>query len=144
MRIVCWDAWEWSQVFQVIHTQKFVVSIPNMIKQESFMYDEDLDRLMIFNNLNNGEKVYGSINILNLVFDITNKNRIANIEIRNVSDYLRSIEKNPDILKNLTGARIDVSQVRGGFLMNIILISQNKTEKILYPIATEEKIIINA
>ena len=115
-----------------------------MIRKDSFMYDEELDRLMIFNNLNNGEKVYGSINILNLVFDITNKNRIANIEIRNVSDYLRSIEKNPDILKTLSNVKINLNQVRGGFVIQIVLFGANKIEKIPYTIPTEEKILITA
>ena len=108
------------------------------------MYDEDLDRLMIFNNLRDDEKVCGSVKILNLILDITTKNRIANIEIRNVSDYLKSIDKNPDILKNLINAKISVQQVRGGFLMYIILITHNEIERIPYPIATEKEIIISA
>ncbi len=115
-----------------------------MIKKDTFMYDEDFDRLMIFNNLRDDEVIYGSVNMLNLVLDITNKNRIANIEIRNVSDYLKSIDKNPDILKNLIDAKISVQQVRGGFLMHIILITLNETERIPYPIATEEEIVISA
>ena len=57
-----------------------------MIKNETFMYDKDLDRLMIFNKLKADEKVYGSVNILNLTLDITTKNRIANIEIRDISE----------------------------------------------------------
>ena len=85
-----------------------------MIKKDTFMYDEDLDRLMIFNNLKDNEKVYGSVRILNLVLDITTKNRIANLEIRNVSEYLKSIEKDSNILKMLSSAKIDVIQVRGG------------------------------
>jgi len=114
------------------------------MKKDTFMYDEDLDRLMIFSDLKDDEKVYGSVNMLNLVLDITNKNRIANLEFRNISDYLISLDKNTDILKNLDSAKIVIQQVRGGFLMNIILISQNKTEKIPYPIATEEKITITS
>jgi len=115
-----------------------------MIKTDTFMYDEDFDRLIIFNDLKDDEVIYGSVNILNLVLDITNKNRIANIEIRNVSDYLKSIDKSPDILKNLINAKISVQQIRGGFLMHIILIAQNKTERIPYSIATEEQIVISA
>jgi len=115
-----------------------------MIKKDSFMYDEDLDRLMIFNNLKDDEKVYGSVRILNLVLDITTKNRIANLEIRNVSDYLKSIEKDSNILKIMNSAKIDVVQVRGGFLIQIMLIGLNKIEKIPYTIPTEEKILITA
>src|SRR3989344_919055 len=115
-----------------------------MIKKDSFMYDEDLDRLMIFNNLKDDEKVYGSVRILNLVLDITTKNRIANLEIRNVSDYLKSIEKDSNILKIMNSAKIDLVQVRGGFLIQIMLIGLNKIEKIPYTIPTEEKILITA
>jgi len=115
-----------------------------MEKKETFMYDEDLDRLMIFNTINKDEKVYGSVNILNLILDITTKNRIANIEIRNVSEYLKSIGQNSDILKELEGAKINIVQVRGGFLIQIILIGLNKVEQIPYTIPTQEKILITA
>lgn len=115
-----------------------------MIKKDTFMYDKELDRLMIFNKIGDDERVYGSVRILNLVLDITTKNRIANIEIRNVSDYLKSIEKNPDILETLNSAKINVIQVWGGFVIQIILTGENKIEKIPYTIPTEEKILINA
>ena len=115
-----------------------------MIKKDTFMYDEDLDRLMIFNNLKDDEKVYGSVRILNLILDITTKNRIANLEIRNVSEYLKSIEKDSNILKILSSAKIEVIQVRGGFLIQIVLVGLNKTETIPYTIPTEEKILITA
>jgi len=108
------------------------------------MYDEDLDKLMIFNTIGDSERIYGSVNILNLVLDITTKNRIANIEIRNVSDYLKSIEKDPNILKTMDSAKINIVQVRGGFLIQIMLIGLNKIERIPYTIPTEEKILITA
>lgn len=115
-----------------------------MEKKETFMYDEDLDRLMVFNTLNKDEKVYGSVNILNLILDITTKNRIANIEIRNVSEYLKSIGQNSDILKHLDSAKINIVQVKGGFLIQIMLIGLNKVEQIPYTIPTQEKILITA
>ena len=115
-----------------------------MIKKDTFMYDEDLDRLMIFNNIRDNEEVYGSVRILNLILDITTNNRIANLEIRNVSEYLKSIEKDPGILKILNSAKININQVRGGFLIQIILAGLNKIEKIPYTIPTEEKILITA
>ena len=98
-----------------------------MIKKSTFMYDKDLDRLIIFNNIKEDEKVYGSVNIFNLILDITTKNRIANIEIRNISDYLKSIEKDPSILKMLDSAKINIMQVRGGFLIQIVLVGDRKS-----------------
>lgn len=115
-----------------------------MEKKETFMYDEDLDRLMVFNTINKDEKVYGSVNILNLIMDITTKNRIANIEIRNVSEYLKSIGQSSDILKKLESAKINIAQVRGGFVVQILLMGLNKIEKIPYTIPTQEKLIITA
>ena len=115
-----------------------------MIKKDTFMYDKELDRLMIFNQIKEDEKVYGSVRILNLVLDITTKNRIASLEIKNVSDYLISIEKNPDILETMNDAKINITQVRGGFVIQIILTGANKIEKIPYTIPTEEKILITA
>lgn len=115
-----------------------------MIKKNNFMYDEDLDRLMIFNNLQNGEKVYGSVKILNLILDITTKNRIANIEIRNISDYLKSIKIDPSVLKTLSSVKINIMQVKGGFLIQVVLAGLNKIEKIPYTIPTEENILITA
>lgn len=118
--------------------------INKMIAKNTFMYDEGLDRLMIFNNVGEDEKILGSVNILNLILDITTKNRIANIEIKNISDYLKSLDKNSEILQNLESAKINVTQVRGGFHIQILLIGLNQTEKIPYTIPTKEEILITA
>jgi len=115
-----------------------------MEKKATFLYNEDLDRLIVFNNLKDDEKVYGSVKILNLVLDITTKNRVANIEIRDVSDYLKSIEKDSNILKELSSAKINIMQVRGGFVIQVVLVGLNKTETIPYTIPTEEKILITS
>ena len=115
-----------------------------MKKGRTFVYDEDLDRLMVFNALKEDEKVYGSVHILNLILDITTKNRVANIEIRNISEYLKSIGKDPNILKILNSAKIHVLQVRGGFIIQIILEGLNRIEEIPYTIPTEDKILITA
>ena len=64
--------------------------------------------------------------------------------LRNVSEYLESIEKDSNILKMLSSAKINVIQVRGGFLIQITLVGLNKTERIPYTIPTEEKILITA
>ena len=115
-----------------------------MIKKETFMYDENLDRLMIFNNVDSDEKVYGSVDILNLTLDITTKDRIANVEIRNVSDYLKSISGDSEILKVLERANVSVSQVRGGFIIHIGLFGLNKNEVVLFTIPTEKEMLITA
>jgi len=135
-------------IFPITHIKskvfKHLPPIPIMLIQKNFMYDKNLDRLMIFNNIREDEKIYGSVKILNLILDITTKNRIANIEIRNISNYLNSLEKNPEILETLKDIKINTHQLRGGFVIQINLIGENNTEKIPYTIPTQEQILITA
>ena len=113
-----------------------------MIKKDTFMYDEDRDRIMIFNKLKDGEKVYGSTSILNLIVDFTTNNKIANVEIKNVSKYLESIGVNPSILNDLSSAQINLQQMRGGFLLNILLKTNKYVKNIPFNLPTEEEILI--
>lgn len=113
-----------------------------MIKKETFMYDEDLDRIMIFNKLEEGEKVYGSVSIFNLIIDFTSNNKIANVEIKNVSEYLKSFNIDPKILSDLSSAKIELTQMRGGFLLNILLEDKNHIEKVMFNLPTEEELVI--
>jgi len=113
-----------------------------MIKKETFMYDEDLDRIMIFNKLKDGEKIYGSVNIFNLIIDFTTNNRIANVEIKNVSEYLKSFDIDPSILNDLSSAEMNIQQMRGGFLLNILLKHKKQTEKVPFNLPTEEELVI--
>ena len=113
-----------------------------MISKETFMYDEDLDRIMIFNNVKEDEKVYGSVNFLNLVIDFTTNNRIANVEIKNVSEYLQSLDIDPKILNELTNAKINLQQMRGGFLLSILLKHKKNMEKVPFNLPTEEELLI--
>jgi|TARA_Y100000034_G_C6902101_1_gene417474 hypothetical protein len=115
-----------------------------MIKEKTFMYDEDLDRLMIFNDLNEGESVYGSVSIFNLVLDFTTTNRIANVEIRNVSEYLESLDVDPEILSDLSSAKILLKQLRDGFLLTALLQHNGIVERIPFSIPTEKEMTITA
>lgn len=113
-----------------------------MIKKETFMYDEDLDRIMIFNKLKDDEKVYGSVSFLNLIIDFTTDNRIANVEIKNVSEYLKSLDIDPRILNELSGAKINLKQMRGGFLLRVLLNHKKNIEKVPFNLPTEEELVI--
>ena len=92
--------------------------------------------------LKEGEKVYGSVDIFNLIIDFTTDNRIANIEIKNVSEYLKSIDIDPKILQELTNAKISLQQMRGGFLLKVLLKHKNDVEKVPFSIPTEEELVI--
>ena len=111
------------------------------IHKKSFMYDEFSDSLMIFNK-SNKDKVVGSVNVLNLTIDFTSNSRIANIEIKHISDLLKSLEINPEFLKELDDAEISLRQVRGGYLIYFLLKHNNLIERIPYNIQTTEEIIL--
>ena len=97
-----------------------------MVKKDTFMYNEDFDRLMI-SCKKQDDTIYGSVRMLNLVLDFTTDNRIVNVEIRNVSEYLSSLGLNPDILNDLQDAQIVSKQYRDGYLIYFILKSNNGT-----------------
>ena len=113
-----------------------------MVKKHSFMYDDFSDRLMISCKRKN-DVIKGSIKILNLVLDFTADNRIANIELKNASDYIKSLGFKEDILKNLTDARLLFKQCRDGYLIYFILQSGKQTERIPYNIHSKEIPVLN-
>ena len=117
------------------------ISKADFTLKKTFMYDEFSDSLMIFNP-NNKEPVIGSVNVLNLVIDLTGESRIANIEIKHISDYLNEIGISPDILKRLEDVELSLRQVRNGYLIYFILKYDNKIERIPYNIQTTENSIL--
>jgi hypothetical protein len=98
-------------------------------KSKNFFYDDFSDRLMI-SNKKPEERVIGSARLLNATLDFTSSDKIVNIEIRNISDYLKSIEIDTSILKELISAEIKYKQYHDGYMIYIILSSPSKTEKI--------------
>ena len=106
------------------------------------MYDDFSDRLMI-SCKKASDKIIGSVQILNIILDFTANNKIANIELKKASDYLKSLRINPDILKNLTNAEIVFRQCRDGYLIYFILQSGPRIEKIPYNIYSQKPILLN-
>lgn len=96
-----------------------------------FMYDEFSDGLIIATKKED-EVIAGSVRILNLIMDITTKGRIANIELIDASDYLKSMEINPQILKKITNAEFSFRAIRNGYLIAILLKSGKKVERVPY------------
>lgn len=93
------------------------------------MYDDFSDRLMI-SRKNSDDVVAGSINFLNLTLDFSTTNKIINIEIKNVSSYLESLDIDSAILNNLTNAEIVFKNLRDGYIIYFILSSGNLKERI--------------
>ena len=108
-----------------------------MAKKCSFMYDDFSDKLLISCKKDN-EKVAGSIRVLNLVIDFTTNNKVANVELRKASDYLRSLDLDPKMLENLSEANLMFKQCRDGYLISFILKAKNKTERIPFNIHSQK------
>lgn len=107
----------------------------------NFMYDEDFDRLFI-SSKKPDDKVYGSVRVLNSTLDFTTDNKIVNVEIRKVSEYIKELGLDPIILKNIIEAEIISKQYRDGFMIYFILKTNNgKTERIPFNVPMEQKVI---
>lgn len=100
-------------------------------KSMVFDYDEFSDRLMIASKKKD-EIIVGSIRILNLVLDITQGNRIANIELIDASDYLNGMGIGSEILNKLDGAEFSFKSIRNGYLIVILLRTGKKIERVPY------------
>ena len=106
-----------------------------MDKTKSFMYDDFSDRLFISCN-RDPSSIKGSIRLLNLVIDFTTDMKVANIELKKVSDYLESLGIDSKILNKLTDAKILFKQCRDGYLIYFILKSGKRVERIPYNICS--------
>jgi len=106
------------------------------------MYDDFSDRLMI-SCKKDSDVVIGSIRVLNLNIDFTSGNKIANIELRKASDYIKSLGLDPKILNNLTSAQLMFKQCRDGYIIYFILQTKDKTERIPYNIYSQKPVLLN-
>ena len=111
-----------------------------MGKDPRFIYDDFSDRLYI-SCKKPSEKIYGSVRVLNLTIDFTEERKAVAIELRGASKYLESIGIDSSILNNLSGAEIVFKQQRDGFLINFVLTSGTKVERIPYNIMTEKAVL---
>jgi hypothetical protein len=102
---------------------KYIQSIINSRKRKmtkNFFYDDFSDRLMI-SCKKAGDKISGSVRVLNVTLDFTTDNRIINVEIKNVSDYISSLGLNPNILGDLEDAQLMFKQYRDGYVVYFLL-----------------------
>ena len=108
------------------------------------MYDEMSDRLMISSREEN-EVIEGSVRLLNIIFDLTIENRVANIELLNASDYLDSLDIDSSILTNLVGAEFVIKKAQYGYLISIVLRSPRAVARVPYNIhlPSEKEVILN-
>ena len=88
--------------------------------EKNFFYDELSDRLMI-SCKKPEDKIIGSIRVLNVTLDFATNNKIVNVEIRNISEYISSLGLNAEILVNLEYAKLMFKQYRDGYIIYFIL-----------------------
>ena len=109
-----------------------------MENKYKFNYDDFSDRLFI-SCKNEDEIIDGSLRVLNLVLDFTIGGRIANIELIDASDYLKSLDINPLILNKLSGAEFNTKNLRNGYEVVFVLKSDKKTIHVPYNIYLPHK-----
>lgn len=88
--------------------------------EKNFFYDDFSDRLMI-SCKKPTDKITGSVRVLNVTLDFTTDNRIVNVEIKNISDYITSLGLNAGILSDLEDAKLMFKQYRDGYMIYFIL-----------------------
>ena len=113
-----------------------------MAKKCSFMYDNFSDRLMI-SCKKDSDTIVGSVRVLNLNIDFASDNKIANVELRKASDFMKSLGLDPEMLNNLTNANLMFKQCRDGYIIYFILQTKDKTERIPYNIYSQKPVLLN-
>lgn len=100
-----------------------------------FHYDDFSDRLLI-SSKTDSDTMYGSIRLLNLIIDFNTNNKPVNVEIKQVSKYLKAIGIDPAILNKLTNAEVVFEQKKDGYLIYFILHAGKQVERVPYNIVT--------
>ena len=107
-------------------------------KSDNFLYDGRADTLYI-SRKKSGEKVAGSIEIANILIDITSEGRIVGIEINEVSEFLKNLNIDTNILNGIETASFSVFPKRNGVLYFFIEIKNPELHrKIPLPVITPE------
>lgn len=101
--------------------------------EKNFFYDSFSDRLLV-SCKKEGDRIAGSIKILNVTLDITTDNRIVNVEIKRTSEFLSTLKINPAMLDNLKKARLVVRRYNNGYLIYFFLETNKVTERIPFNI----------
>jgi len=90
------------------------------MERKNFDYDEVSDSLIISRKKDN-EKVQGSAEIGNLILDFTSDGKIVNVEFQNISEYLKMMNVNPQILNELTEVDLIIQKQKGAISLFAIL-----------------------
>lgn len=106
--------------------------------KDNFVYDERVDSLYI-SRKKSGEEVAGSVEIANISIDITSEGRIVGIEINEISEFLKDLNVDTNILKGIESAGFSVLPKRNGVLYFLIEMKNPEIyRKIPLPVITPE------
>ncbi|MBS3075969.1 DUF2283 domain-containing protein [Candidatus Pacearchaeota archaeon] len=104
---------------------------------KNYEYAEDLDLLYINNIQNEKEKVIGTINLGNIIFDIGEGGKILGVEIDCASRFLRM---SPSQIINLKTAKIDIIKVGNALAIGILLATEQQKFSVQYVLEKEKMI----
>ena len=84
-----------------------------MKRKYNLLYDNQYDRLLIAGKTDS-DIMIGSVRVLNVILDFNSKKEVVNAELLHASEYLTSLNLNPNILDKITDGRLSFRQLRNG------------------------------
>lgn len=116
-----------------------------MTKKYRVYYDENYDKLMIAGK-SDSDVMAGSVRILNIILDFNTKNQVVNAELLHASEYLKSIDMDPEVLNNITTGNLVFRQLRNGYEIVFVLKLKNKTVAIPYNVhlPSQKQVAVNS
>jgi uncharacterized protein YuzE len=96
-----------------------------------YIYDEFIDSIVI-SSKKAADKVKGSVKIGDIIIDITTKGKVAGLEVRHFSDWLKRLNVKNNV-KKLTAAEISVTYKADGLII-LVYLKFDKEEESRLPI----------
>lgn len=100
------------------------------MRVKNFDYDDVSDSLII-SRKKSGEVVQGSAEVGNLILDFTNSGKMVNVEFQNISNFLKMMNVNPNILHELESVDLITQKQRGAVSLFATLRTPTLTQPIL-------------
>jgi|SRR3989344_2230351 len=116
-----------------------------MKRKYNLLYDNQYDRLLIAGKTDS-DIMIGSVRVLNVILDFNSKKEVVNAELLHASEYLTSLNLNPNILDKITDGRLSFRQLRNGYEIIFVLITDKKVIPIPYNVQlpTQKQISITS
>ena len=113
------------------------------MEEKNFDYDDISDSLII-SRKKSEDVMQGSAEIGNLILDFNSNGKIVNVEFQKISDFLRMMNVNPDILQELEDAELIVHEQRGAISLFALLKTPTLNQPIPLAIIPVNKRLISS